>query len=94
MLITLDMIPLQEQDVVSRTIDGEAVLVTPAQGEVKVINEVGARIWEVCDGQISASQIVELICNEYQVERDQAEKDVLEFLEALYTRGLIVVSGS
>ena len=93
MEITLDTIPSQDRNVVGRIIDGDAVLVTPERGEVKVLNEVGARIWDVCDGQLSASQIVELICDEYQVEHDEAEKGVLEFLESLHARGLIIVSG-
>ena len=42
--IHLDSIPVMLPTVVGRVVDEEAVLVLPEQGQVKVLNQVGARI--------------------------------------------------
>ena len=88
-MLTTESIPQPAQGVIGRRVDDEAVLVLPDRGQVKVVNPVGARIWELVDGRRSVAAIAEAICAEYQVERDQAEADVLEFLHALADKGAI-----
>ena len=91
MRYSTDTIPVREENVISRQVDEETVLVSPERGEVKVINQTGALIWKNCDGQTSVGQLVELVCSEYQVDREAAEKDLVEFLDALFMRGLITL---
>lgn len=81
--------PCANQQVVGRQIQSEAILVHPQAGKIKVVNEVGALIWQLCDGQHSVAQMVEAVCQQFQVETGQAETDILQFLEALAQRGLI-----
>lgn len=92
MNVTLDSCPSRHTEVFSRFVDGEAVLLLPAKGEVKVVNEVGAQIWESIDGKHTVREIVALICAEYQVERADAERDVIEFLESLLEHGIVTIS--
>jgi hypothetical protein len=100
-MLTLDTIPIPAAGVVGRILDTgpgdrpdhEAVLVLPAQGQVKVLNEVGARIWELADGTRSLRAIAGLLCQEYQVEAAQAEADVLRFVSDLAGRGILSVGG-
>ena len=91
MRYSINSIPIRTENVISRQIDDEAVLVSPEKGEVKVINQTGALIWENCDGHTTVGQLVDLVCREYQVSREAAEADVVEFLEALAERGLVSV---
>ncbi|OQA43145.1 MAG: Coenzyme PQQ synthesis protein D [Chloroflexi bacterium ADurb.Bin325] len=81
--------PRRAHSVVSRLLDGEAVLVHPAQGKVRVLNSVGARIWELVDGQRSIEEIARLIAQEYEVGLSQAEADALAFCLDLSGRGLL-----
>jgi hypothetical protein len=81
--------PRANQQVIGRVIDTEAVLVHPQAGKIKVINETGALIWQLCDGQHSVAQIIDAVCLQYQVEAGQAEADTMQFLEALAQRGLL-----
>jgi len=39
--------PRRAVRVASRTLDGEAVLVDPGQSKVMVLNDVGARLWDL-----------------------------------------------
>lgn len=89
---TLEAVPAPVQGVVGRVVDNEAVLVLPEKGEVKVLNEVGARIWALTNGDRSVKEIARLICEEYEVELEIAEADTLDFLRDLEDRGAIKFS--
>jgi hypothetical protein len=83
---------------VTRSIAGET-LVVPVRGQVGDLdsiyhlNEVGAFIWEQCDGRKSVSQVVEAVRGEFEVALDQAEKETSEFIAALEAAGMIEPSG-
>ena len=75
-----------------RIIDGEAVVVNLKESTFHTFNPVATFIWEQADGKIKAGQIVEKICQEFEVDWDTAEKDCLEFLNELISKGLVVLS--
>jgi len=84
----------KQGDVVTRRISEETILV-PVKDHVGdldaiyTLNEVGTRVWELIDGEMSVSQIVEAVCNEYDVTEEEAEKDVKELMDSLQEAGLI-----
>ena len=78
--------------VVSRVVAGEAVLLTPAQGKVRVLNEVGAAIWELLDGQRSIRQIAAALSEQFDVTPQTAEADALHFLADLAERGIVLIN--
>lgn len=89
---SLDTIPIPNPNVVGRVVADEAVLVLPEKGTVKVLNEVGARIWSLVDGIRSASEISEVIFSEFDVDLSTAQKDTLDFLDELASRDVISFS--
>lgn len=88
-MTNLGSIPCRVEGVLGRVVDGEAVLVLPMKGKVKVLNEVGAFIWSNVDGVNSVRDISEFICAEYEVDRKEAEEDALSFLIDLEARGVV-----
>ncbi len=90
-MLTLDSYPVPNRAVQGRRLDNEAVLVLPDQGEVKVLNEVGAQIWALADGTRSVRDIVQAICAEYHVPRAEAEADALAFIAELEAKGIVTV---
>lgn len=90
--LTLESVPAHSPDVVAQVVRGEAILVLAERNKVKVLNELGTRIWEMVDGQQSIRQIAARLCQEYEVDLSQAEQDTLEFLAELDERGLLQVS--
>jgi hypothetical protein len=67
----------------------EGIIVLPERGEIKVVNEIGARIWSLIDGQRSIQEIATQINNEYQVDVIEAQQDTLDFVRTLEERGLV-----
>lgn len=83
-------IPKRNPDAAFRIIDGEAIVVLPERGEVKVLNEVGSVIWELIDGSSSIDEISKKICKKYEVTEKTARSDVLSFLKQLTANGMII----
>jgi hypothetical protein len=75
-----------------RTIDGEAVVVNLKDSTFHTLNPVATFIWEQADGRIKAKEMIEKICQEFEVDWGTAEKDCLEFLGELVREGLVVLS--
>jgi hypothetical protein len=88
-MLTLDSRPRPNNSVQGRQLENEAVLVLPERGEVKVLNEVGARLWALTDGRHTVREMAATVCAEYHVEPSVAEADTLEFLSQLAAKGLI-----
>ena len=72
----------------SRTFDHEVAVILPTANAVRVLNEVGGRIWALADGR-TLGEIVDILVNEYEVERNQLRMDAETFLSELQGRGLL-----
>ena len=88
-MIPMDSYAVPNPAVVGSLVEGEAVLVLPQQGQVKVLNEVGARIWSLADGARTLRQITAALCDEYDVSQAQVEADVSDFVAQLAERGIV-----
>ena len=88
-MITLENIPRPNPEVASQILDGEAVLVHPKKGKVKVLNAVGAEIWQAIDGKLSIAEIAHAISSDYGLAQEIAEKDTINFLNSLLSNELI-----
>jgi len=80
--------------VIFRIIDNQAIVLfltndIEQQEQIRIFNEVATRIWELIDGRKRLSEIVSLLCQEYEVEYKQAVKEVVEFVNKLYRDHLI-----
>ena len=90
-MLTIESVCKPQPDIVYQVADGEAVLVLPKAGQIKVLNAVGTFIWTLLDGSRTVAEIASRINQEYRVEHDQAQEDALQFLSDLFTRGIIQV---
>jgi len=91
-MISLDSYPVPTAAVVGRLVEHEAVLVLPEKAQVKVLNEVGARIWALADGRRTLRQIAAALSEEYAVDQPQAEADTLDFVSRLAELGIVSFS--
>ena len=95
----LDTCFTKESDLVSRDVAGEKIIV-PIKGHVGdlegvfTLNELGAMIWQLINGQTTARELVAAVRNEYDVGAAEAEKNVVDFLRSLEDAGLIRPSGA
>lgn len=69
----------------------EAVLLDSASGHYFGLNEVASRILQLAKKPIAIRTIVDHLLEEYEVERNVLEADVMTFVRELEGNGLIVV---
>lgn len=80
--------------IVSRKTGNEFILVPVANNiadmnSVYTLNETGAFIWEQINGERTIEEIINLLVNEYDIDRKAAETDTFAFVENL-NRYLII----
>lgn len=83
--------PVLHEQVAARVVDGAAVVVLADVGEVNILNSVGTRVWELCDGSRSVNDIVRVIVDEFEVSQEEASRDVQEFLASLVQAKALVM---
>lgn len=76
-------------DVLSRELDGEAVLLDLRSGRYFGLNGTGARVWALLKDGLERKQIADAITEEFEVDLTTARADVDVFIAALTERGLI-----
>ena len=86
-------VPVKNEEIVWRNLEGEAVLLNPNSGKYFGMNEVGCSFWEKVDGKRNVGEIVDLLFGEYKVERNNLEKDIDELVAALEKNQIITLEG-
>lgn len=76
-------------DVVSETVDGEAVLLDLRNGGYFALNRVGTRIWQLIQELGEEEQVCDQLLQEFEVTRETLEQDLEHWLSELEGRGLL-----
>ncbi|WP_455544004.1 PqqD family protein [Intestinibacter sp.] len=83
-----------KMEFILRDIVGETVLVpinesTSNFNGLMTVNEIGRFIWENLESSKDEEELLQRILDEYEVDRDTAQKDLDEFLQVLRDRDII-----
>ena len=79
----------QQEGYFSHAVNGKTVIFKPEDTSYFSLNTIGSRIWSLIQKPISVSKIKDIILNEYDVEPDQCEEDVVSLLDKLAANKLI-----
>ena len=74
----------------ARLVGEEIVILDLAAGTYFGLDPVGARIWQLMGEGRTLAEICATMLEEYEVEREQLEVDVLRLAAELLERGLVV----
>ncbi len=75
--------PAHATKVIAQKAKDLLVLLDLDTGEYYNLDEVGTRIWELCDGARTVSEIARRISEEFEAAAEAVEPDVVKFLEEL-----------
>jgi hypothetical protein len=92
--------PRRHADVAWRNWGGEVVILTPSghdpaappeqrDGAEHDLNEVGSRVWELCDGAHTEADIALALVEEFEVDLATASRDAADFIDELAHRQLV-----
>lgn len=85
-MISVSSIPSHSPRVVFRRINDECLLIPLTDNIADMnslyrLNETGVFIWELIDGKRDIRDITAMMAEEFEVDPDEAEKDIMQFLE-------------
>jgi hypothetical protein len=78
--------------VMTRTVGEEVVVLDLATGTYFGLDPVGARIWELMGEGKTLYEICDRMLQEYEVTREELERDTLRLAEELNGQGLIQIA--
>ncbi|MDX1570077.1 MAG: PqqD family protein [Xanthomonadales bacterium] len=77
------------EDVLVQAVGGELVMLDLNQEKYFGLDPVGARIWALIQDHGSLEQVYRAMLDEYDVEAEQLESDLLELVNDLLDAGVI-----
>ena len=72
-----------------RVIDGQAVILSLEDKQIRGLNPVGTFIWELLDGKTSLDQIEQNVLEEFNVDLAEVREDIQEFIKSLMKNEMI-----
>jgi Coenzyme PQQ synthesis protein D (PqqD) len=92
MLSLHDRFRPREEEVASKVIDGEAIIINLANGVYYSMDKVGAIVWDLLQSGYTLEEVILAITDDYDVSREEAESNVRQLVEELLQENLIVSS--
>ena len=89
--ISLDSTVVRSADQVSTDLGGEVVILGLQSEEYFSLDGVGTRIWEMIQEPRTVQEILDAILNDYAVEPERGERDLLAVLGELAGEGLVEI---
>jgi hypothetical protein len=79
--------------IAARALAGEMMVMNSVDSTFFTLNEVATAIFQAADGKTPLSEIVrERICNEFEIDQEQAQADARQFVAELSRHGILLVS--
>jgi hypothetical protein len=79
--------------IAARMLGGEMMVMSAADSTFFTLNEVASTIWQAADGRTPLSEIVAgKVCEEFDVDREQAQRGADRFVDELSQHGILLVS--
>ncbi|KUO64414.1 MAG: hypothetical protein APF84_10600 [Gracilibacter sp. BRH_c7a] len=83
--------PVKKKDIVYQSMPPDTILLNLDNGFYYSTNEIGAEVWDCCDGRHSIIDIIKHISNQYNVSADEIKNDVLSFIVDMKKEGLLQI---
>jgi hypothetical protein len=80
------------EEVLSRQLDGEAVLLDLQSGTYFGLNEIGAFVWDLVSAGKTVGEIRNGVLDAYEVEPEVVDADLERLIDDLRRRGLVDLS--
>ena len=81
-------------DQMSCDLDGEAAVLHLPTGVYFGLDEVGARIWNMVQSEVTVNEIVRGLCGEYEVDAETCAEDVTRVLGEMAAAGIVEFIGA
>lgn len=91
-MIALDSCPARADGILAQANAESLILLNPGDGQYFTLDEVGARVWQLCDGSRAVADVISTIYAEYDAPLSTIQADVVELLGDLAREKLLASS--
>jgi hypothetical protein len=84
-----DRVLIRRSDVLEAHVDGDRVLMSGVDYRYFGLVGTGAVVWDRIDGTVSLGDLIQRLASEYAADPSVVEHDVVEFVSALDSAGLL-----
>ena len=92
--IMMDSTIVVVKEQMSCGLDDEAVILSLKKGEYYSLNPLGNRIWSLIQKPVKVSKVRDTLLEEFDIDKETCEEDLLSLLRDLNNEGLIVIEDS
>jgi hypothetical protein len=89
--LTLNSVVCRGRDQISSNVEGDMAIMSIAKGNYYMLNEVGARFWELIDEPRRIADVCQILLDEYEAEREQCERETIRLAQELLEHDLVEV---
>jgi hypothetical protein len=90
--VDLETVIVRNEELLTSDLDGETIMLSVESGNYYGLDQVGSRLWALIEQPRSVSDLCDMLVAEFDVERDQCEKDILAFLHELVDEKIVKVA--
>ncbi len=87
--IKLDDKPIRNESCHMEELDDEVLLYNPANNKTLYINKSASVIWQLCNGEQSVEEIINMVQGAYPSNEEDLRKDILDTLKNLAENGAV-----
>jgi len=92
MKITIDTTIHRNNEILTSNIDDEKVMMSIQYGEYFGLGKTGSFIWDHIENPIMVSELLELIIQKYDIEKEKCLNEIIPFLNDLLEKELIIAT--
>jgi len=91
MKLSTQSVIIKNKSILENEIDGEKIMLNIDNGEYYGLDKIASRIWELLNEKIEIESLIQQLLEEYEIDYETCKNDVLEFLDELIKKKLIVI---
>lgn len=88
-MIATDSRPCRNGQILVKRGAEDSILLNPLTGHYYTLEQVGGRVWELCDGTRMVSEIITVIVEEFDAPIATVTADVIDLLQDLANEHLV-----
>lgn len=92
--IGIEDLIMRKNQYLTSDMDGERVMMSIESGKYYNLGGIGGRVWDMMETPIVIRQIIEHLLQEYEVDREICEQQVIRFLQQMKAEGMVQIVSS
>ncbi|MFN8579069.1 MAG: lasso peptide biosynthesis PqqD family chaperone [Candidatus Sericytochromatia bacterium] len=89
--ISLSSNIIKNDSLVASELDDGLVMMSLENSSYYGLDPIGKRVWEILEEKTSVENLISKLIEEYDISKDECQKDILELLNSFAKENLIIV---